>query len=137
MDNIDKKLLELLKQNARMPFVELGSQVGLSEAAVRRRVKNLVDSGIIRRFTIDIELQHEASALTLVTVTPGADSSEISSKIKSIHTVDRVYEVTGQHDIAILISGPTISDVNNTIDQIRKMPGIGSTVTMVILRQVT
>ncbi|MDG6928916.1 MAG: Lrp/AsnC family transcriptional regulator [Nitrososphaerota archaeon] len=137
MDNIDRRLLELLREDSRASFVELGGKVGLSEAAVRRRVKNLADGGVIRRFTVDVEVGHGAGALTLVTMSTAASSAEISDRIRSLRAVRKVYEVTGEHDMAILISGSDISEVNGTIDQIRKMEGVATTNTMVILRELT
>ncbi|HDN62475.1 MAG TPA: AsnC family transcriptional regulator, partial [Candidatus Bathyarchaeota archaeon] len=47
MDEIDRKILKLLKENARRSYVEIGKIVGLTEGAVRRRVKKLIDEGRI------------------------------------------------------------------------------------------
>ena len=51
-DKIDEKILEFLKNDSRESFVEIGKKLKLSESAVRRRVKNLVDGGVIERFTL-------------------------------------------------------------------------------------
>jgi DNA-binding Lrp family transcriptional regulator len=110
--------------------------MGMSEAAVRRRVKNLVRQGIIRKFTVDLQASQIASALTLVAVTPGSPTSEVANKIKLLDNVSKVNEITGEYDIAIMIEAFTMEEVNNTIDQIRKTEGVASTNTMVILREV-
>ena len=52
-DKIDEKIIEALKKDARESFVEIGKKLKLSESAVRRRVKNLVDGGTIKKFTIE------------------------------------------------------------------------------------
>jgi Lrp/AsnC family leucine-responsive transcriptional regulator len=137
MDEVDKKLLDLLKHDARLSFVELGSKVGLSEAAVRRRVKRLQELGIIKRFTIDIEVGQAASALTLVAVAPSSPTSEVSARIKALPAVQRVYEITGQYDIAVLITGTNIAEVNSSIDEIRRAEGVATTNTIIILREIT
>jgi len=134
---VDKKLLELLKHDARLSFVELGSRVGLSEAAVRRRVKRLQETGIIKRFTIDIEVGQAASALTLIAVAPSVPTSDVSAKIKDLPAVHRVYEITGQYDIAALITGTNIAEVNASIDMIRRSEGVATTNTIIILREIT
>jgi DNA-binding Lrp family transcriptional regulator len=137
MDEVDKKLLELLKHDARLSFVDLGSNVGLSEAAVRRRVKRLQELNIIKRFTIDIEVGQAASALTLVAVAPSTPTNDVSARIKVLPAVQRVYEITGQYDIAVLITGTNIAEVNGSIDQIRRADGVATTNTIIILREIT
>jgi DNA-binding Lrp family transcriptional regulator len=137
MDEIDRRLLELLKQDARMSYVDLGARVGLSEAAVRRRIKKLQDEGIIKRFTVDIEVGQGASALTLVAVTPSTPTSQVSSRIKTLPGVQRVYEITGQYDIAVLITASNIAEVNRCIDDIRKSEGVATTNTIIILREIS
>ena len=47
-DKIDEKILEYLRNDSRESFVEIGKKLKLSESAVRRRVKNLVDGGVLK-----------------------------------------------------------------------------------------
>lgn len=137
LDDVDRKLLDLLKQDARMSYVELGAKVGLSEAAVRRRIKKLQEEGIIKRFTVEIEVGQGASALTLVSVMPSVPTSEVSAKIKNLPGVQKVYEITGQYDIAVLITGSNIVEVNKCIDDIRRLEGVATTNTIIILREIS
>jgi len=137
LDEIDRRLLELLKKDARMSYVELGAKVGLSEAAVRRRIKKMQKEGIIKRFTVEIEVGEGASALTLVSVTPSTPTSEVSTRIKNLPNVQKVYEITGQYDIAVLITASNIAEVNKCIDDIRKAEGVATTNTIIILREIS
>lgn len=136
MDKIDQAIIKYLRNDGRAPYLEIASKMGMSEAAVRRRVKNLVRHGIIRKFTVDLQASYIASALTLVAVTPGSPTSEVANKIKLLDSVSKVNEITGQYDIAVMIEAFMMEEVNNTIDQIRKTEGVASTNTMVILREV-
>ena len=68
MDSPDEKILKLLKENSRAKFVDIGKAVGLTEGAVRRRVKNLAESGVIRKFSIEIE--NDAEAIVLIRTKP-------------------------------------------------------------------
>ncbi|MGC8568807.1 MAG: winged helix-turn-helix transcriptional regulator [Nitrososphaeria archaeon] len=135
MDEIDLKLLELLKENGRASYIELGKQLNLSEAAVRRRVKKLVDEGVIKKFTIEIKERERAMALTLLSTSPNVPTYEVASAISKIKGVEKVYEITGQYDIAVLISAPSIAEVNKVIDDIRKSNGVVNTNTVIILRE--
>jgi DNA-binding Lrp family transcriptional regulator len=51
-DEIDERIIRILQEDSRRAFVDIANEIGLSESAVRRRVKNLVDRAIIKRFTI-------------------------------------------------------------------------------------
>ncbi len=135
MDEIDLKLLELLKENGRASYIDLGKELNLSEAAVRRRVKKLVDEGIIKKFTIEIKERERAMALTLLSTSPNVPTYEVAAMISKIKGVEKVYEITGQYDIAVLISAPSIAEVNKVIDDIRKTNGVINTNTVIILRE--
>jgi len=135
MDEIDLKLLELLKEDGRASYIDLGKQLNLSEAAVRRRVKKLVEDGVIKKFTIEIKERERAMALTLLSTSPNVPTYEVASNISKIKGVEKVYEITGQYDIAVLISAPSIAEVNKVIDEIRKAEGVINTNTVIILRE--
>ncbi|MFP3133097.1 MAG: Lrp/AsnC family transcriptional regulator [Nitrososphaeria archaeon] len=135
MDEIDLKLLELLKEDGRASYIDLGKKLNLSEAAVRRRVKKLVEDGVIKKFTIEIKERERAMALTLLSTSPNIPTYEVASNISKIKGVEKVYEITGQYDIAVLISAPSIAEVNKVIDEIRKADGVINTNTVIILRE--
>ncbi|MEM2280530.1 MAG: HTH-type transcriptional regulator LysM [Candidatus Bathyarchaeia archaeon] len=134
MDEIDRKIIQILKQNGRATYGEIGKAVGLSEGAVRKRIKYLVSSGGIKRFTLKLSLSEWAEAIVLVSVNPAIPTSEISAKLLKLPNVDTVYEVTGEYDIATIISAMSIAEVNECIEKIRKIDGVIKTNTMIILR---
>lgn len=137
MDNIDEKIIGILKDDARKPFVEIANMVGLSESAVRRRIKTLVDNGIIKKFTIELVTPDKTSALALISVSPAIDTSKVSEELKRIKGIDIIYEITGQYDIVAIMSAPTIAEINKCIDNIRRIEGVDDTNTVIILRIVT
>jgi len=134
-DKVDSAIIEALKENSRISYIELGEKVGLSEAAVRRRIKKLVEEGVIRKFTIDVK-EEAAHAFTLVAVNPSTPTFEISKSIKKIKGVRQVYEITGQYDIITFIGGPSIAEGNSYVEEIRKTPGVMKTNTVIILKEV-
>jgi len=136
LDSTDEKIIEILKKNSRKPFVDIAEDVGLSESAVRRRVKTLIDNGIIKRFTLELSTPDKTSALTLISVNPSVDTSKVSERLKTLEGVDTVYEITGQYDIVAIISAPTITDINKCIDNVRRIEGVDDTNTVIILRTV-
>ncbi len=137
MDKTDEQILRILREDSRLAFVEIASKVGLSEAAVRRRVSNLVKEGSIRRFTIDVEEPQTAtSAITYVSVSPSCPTADVSKELKSVKGVDTIYETTGPFDIAAIIRGASISDVNKSVEEIRRLEGVLKTETTIVLRTI-
>ena len=136
-DKVDEKIIEFLKEDSRKSFVDIGKELKLSESAVRRRVKQLVDKGTIKKFTLELGEENATSAIVLVSVDSATDTSKVSTKLAKLDGVKTVYEITGQYDITTIISAPNIAEINSTIDALRKIPGVIDTNTVIILRKVT
>jgi Lrp/AsnC family transcriptional regulator for asnA, asnC and gidA len=134
IDETDEKIIRILQTDSRRAFVDIANEIGLSESAVRRRVKNLVDRRIIKRFTIELGASDKTSAITLISVAATADTSAVSNQLMNLNGVKVVYEITGQYDIAAIIAAPAIADINKCIDDIRKIEGVSDTDTVIILK---
>ena len=135
-DKVDEKIINYLKLDSRESFVDIGKKLKLSESAVRRRVKNLVDGGTIKRFTVELGEENATSAIVLISVESSTDTSKVSEKLAKLDGVKTVYEITGQYDITTIISATNIAEINNSIDALRKIPGVIDTNTVIILRKV-
>jgi Lrp/AsnC family transcriptional regulator, regulator for asnA, asnC and gidA len=134
MDEKDKQIIKILKEDARAGYGEIGAEVNLSEGAVRKRIKILTDENIIKKFTVKIGLAEGAQAITLLATNPAYPTQEVSKKIQVIPNVETVYEVTGEYDIVAVISGMNVTEVNECIEKIRRVEGIMKTNTMIVLR---
>lgn len=136
-DKKDEKIVEFLRNNSRESFVDIGKNLKLSESAVRRRVKNLVSSGTIKKFTVEVGEGNTTSAFVLISVESSIDTSKVSSKITKIQGVKTVYEITGQYDITVVIRASNITEINECIDALRKIPGVTDTNSVIILKTIT
>ncbi|MGY5147248.1 MAG: HTH-type transcriptional regulator LysM [Candidatus Nitrosopumilus sp. bin_7KS] len=135
-DKVDEKIIGYLKEDSRESFVDIGKKLKLSESAVRRRVKNLVDSGTIKKFTLELGEENSTSAIVLVSVDSATDTSKVSLKLAKLEGVKTVYEITGQYDITTIMSATNIAEINTTIDALRKISGVVDTNTVIILRKI-
>jgi len=136
-DKTDEMIIEFLRNDSRESYVDIGKKLKLSESAVRRRVKNLVDSGTIKKFTIEVGDQNATKAIVLISVDSSIDTSKVSAKLTKLEGIKTVYEITGQYDITVIISAPTITEINSCIDALRKIPGVTDTNTVIILKTVS
>jgi DNA-binding Lrp family transcriptional regulator len=135
-DKIDDKIIGFLRDDARESFVEIGKKLKLSESAVRRRVKNLVDNKVIEKFTVQMGESNTTSAIVLISVDSATDTSKVSIKLTKLEAVKTVYEITGQYDISVIIRAANISKINGCIDELRKIQGVIDTNTVIILRTI-
>lgn len=136
LDQVDEKIISILREEARRPYVEIAKTVNLSEAAIRRRVSNLVKGGVISKFTIETNLGPQARAISLLSVNPNSPTTEVSSRLRKVRGVESIFEITGEYDIAVIVSGSNIAEINSSIDEIRRLNGIADTNTVVVLKTV-
>lgn len=97
LDNIDKQLLAELSENGRLSYVELAERVGLSRVAVRDRIQNLKDKGVIEKFTVVINSEKfgkQVSAFFEVDVEP-MQLQEVAQNLANNPQVASIYQTTG------------------------------------------
>lgn len=135
-DSVDDKIIKILQEDSRKSFVEIANEIGYSESAVRRRVKNLTRNGIIKKFTIATQSGDKTSAIALISVSSTSDTSAVSANLMKLTGVQTIYEITGQYDIAAIISSPSIAEINRCIDDVRRTEGVADTNTVIILRTI-
>ena len=134
MDDVDRKIMGILRDNARESFTNMAEAVGTSEGTIRARVKRLVDEGTIRKFTIRTAGSN-VKALIEVSVTNNVNTAEVAAKIRAWDGVESVWEVTGENDIVVVADCPNTSDLNAIIDKIREVPGTQATRSRLILKE--
>ena len=135
-DQIDDHILEFLRKDSRESFVEIGKKLKLSESAIRHRVKNMVGSGTITKFTIE-EGGGQPEALVMVSADSSIDTSKVSLKLTKLGAIKKIYEITGQYDICVIIQAPSINEINACIDDLRKITGVTDTNTVIILKTIS
>jgi DNA-binding Lrp family transcriptional regulator len=135
-DKIDESVLEFLRKDSRESFVEIGKKLKLSESAIRHRVKNMVGSGTITKFTIE-EGGGQPEALVMVSADSSIDTSKVSLKLTKLGAIKKIYEITGQYDICVIIQAPSINEINACIDDLRKITGVTDTNTVIILKTIS
>jgi len=132
LDEMDRKILEMLIKDARTPYTEIAKKLNVSEATIRKRVGKLIKSGVIKRFTVEIG-ESGMKAIVLVKVRPGHNIPEIARAISNLGDVVKACEVTGEYDIVVEIASPDTVSLNQTIERIRSMEGVSGTLSMVVL----
>lgn len=136
LDEIDRKILEALRKNARTPFTELGRSLGISDATVHVRVKKMVDEAVIKMFTIEVDkemLGEEVQGFVLLSVAPGSLVDVVKQLIHD-QKIHEVYEVHGSHDLMIKIEAADLEKVRDLTLKIRGIKNITSSEVITVFR---
>jgi Lrp/AsnC family transcriptional regulator, involved in the regulation of lysine biosynthesis len=130
MDNINLKIIEKLRVDARTPFLQIAKQLEVSEGTIRKRVKDLIQDKEIKKFTI--ETKKDTFAIVGIETETKTETKKIAERIKS-YGVNTLYEVTGRFDIICMVPSAEREDVNSMLEHIRTIPGVLHTETFTVL----
>ena len=134
IDNLDKRILEIMKKDSRCPYVEIAEKLGVSEGTVRSRVHKMTEDGIIRGFTIKTSSKN-VKALVEVRIDVNTDTEEIARKLSEYDGVPEVFEVTGDQDIIAIVDVESSQSLNEIIERVRRYDNVLSTRTRLILKE--
>ncbi len=135
LDDVDRKIIGVLQRDGRCPYGTIAAQVGLSEAAVRRRVQRLRETGIMEIVAVTDPLQLGFTREALVGIRVQGDVRLVADKIASIDEVNYVVLCAGSFDIlAELVTVDDDSLVHLLNDAIRSIPGVTEVETFLYLK---
>ena len=139
LDELDRKILDLLTQNARYTYSELGERLGLSRVAIKNRMDALEERGIIVGYTVIVNPQKLGSAVSCyyeLEARPDA-LPEILRRLEACPTVTQLYRVTGEcclHIHAVAADQEELERLMNEV--LDRLPGVEKLTTRVILSRV-
>jgi len=96
IDLLDHKIIEELKNNSRISFSDISQKIDKTEATVRRRVKKLLEEGIITRFTIDFNVDSKQSISATIKAIPDfKDIKRILKQLREIEEIKHIWRLSG------------------------------------------
>lgn len=140
LDDTDRAILDLLRDNARRPLREIATAVGLTVAPVQRRITRLEKLGVIERYTVQINHGRIATGIEAMTELHFADDLDLAQIMEFVAQVPEVKEVltlAGDPDALIRIQVEGVEDLRRVVSSLRSTKAIASTKTLVVLEQWT
>ena len=134
LDEIDEKLLGLLRANARLPAAALARELGISRPAVHERIRKLEQAGIIQGYTI-ITAKTAGSGLrahVLVGLDPKLHDRAIAA-LRAFPAIRRLHTVSGDFDLLIELTAPSSEELDDVLTRIGHVAGVKQTKTSVLL----
>ena len=137
LDDLSKAIIEKLQEDGRRSYAGIGKAVGLSEAAVRQRVQRLIDAGVMQIVAVTDPMQLGFARQAMIGIRGTGDSTKLADKLAALPSVAYVVLTAGSFDV---IAEVVCEDDNDLLEllntQIRALPGVSSTETLVYLKLV-
>ena len=139
LDEVDLKILDIIIQNARIPFKDVAKEVGVSRAAVHQRVNRMIELEVITGSGYHIspkKVEFRTCSYIGIFLEKGGLFSEVVDRLKQIPEIVECHYTTGQYAIFIKVYAKDNEHLKSVLsDEIQKIQGIASTETFISLEE--
>ena len=135
MDDIDNRLVDALREDARAPTAALARALGLSRTTVQSRLERLERQGVIAGYTVRLSDAHERGqihAYVMMTVSH-KQATAVTSAVRRLSAVRSLQSVGGPFDLIARAVTPTVNDMDALIDALGAIDGVERTTSSIVL----
>src|SRR5690606_35759605 len=142
LDMFDRKIIEIVAENGRIPVTELAAQIGLSKTPCNARLKRLIEDGYIQGFRAVIDpqklgLDHVAFAEVTLSDTREKALTEFNRAVSKIREVEECHMIAGRFDYLLKVRTLNIRRYREVLgEKISSLPHVASTSTSVVMQSV-
>lgn len=135
MDDLDHKLLGLLRADARESAASLAKRLRVSRGTVQNRIARMQSEGVIQGFTVRTgrELEPNRVRAIMTIAIEGERSRAVIQALRGLPEVSAIHTTNGRWDVVAELDTATLAEFSRTLDQIRTIDGIASTETSILL----
>jgi Lrp/AsnC family transcriptional regulator for asnA, asnC and gidA len=137
IDSLDKKILKLITQNARIPYLEVARECKVSGAAIHQRIQKLINMGVITgsRFTIEpSKVGFKTTAYMGIFLEQASQYHSVLEELRKIPEITQCHFTTGNYSVFIKIFAHDNEHLKIVLtDKIQVIPGIARTETFISL----
>lgn len=137
LDDTTRAIIEQLQEDGRRPYTAIGQAVGLSEAATRQRVRNLVDSGVVQIVGITDPTQVGFGRQAMIGITATGDLDLLASELCKIPEAEYIAITAGSYDLIVEVVARDDRHLMSILNkQIRQLSGVIRTESLLYLKLV-
>lgn len=139
IDNLDKKILKILSQNARIPFKDVATECNVSRAAIHQRVQHLIEANVIMGSGFDVNpksLGYSTCTYVGITLERGSMYKQVVERLCHIPEIVECHFTTGPYTMLVKLfarDNEQLMDLLN--NQLQDIPGVVATETLISLEQ--
>ncbi len=135
MDEIDHKLMSLLRQDARLSVAALAAKLHVSRGTVTNRIRRLEDDGVIVGYTVRLrpDVQHNAIKAWMSIAVDGNQTRTVIASLLGEPGVATLHDTNGRWDLLAELRAETLQELAKVLERIRLLKGISNTETSIHL----
>ncbi|HSG90619.1 MAG TPA: Lrp/AsnC family transcriptional regulator [Pseudomonadales bacterium] len=135
LDDLDHRLIALLRTNARLPVADLARQLGVARATVQNRMQRLERADVIRGYTVTLVTGDDGvgvRAMMSLAVESRAEQDVIQT-LRGRTEIAAIHHTTGQWDLILELESRNLAEFNTAVGQIRQIEGVRATESNILL----
>src|SRR4051812_8221950 len=139
LDDLDRQLVALLRDNAREPVVALAARLGVTRATVNKRLHRLLDSGAILGFSVRVHDAAEGSVIRAITLI-AVESRDARDAIRTLHGIPDIaalHTTNGRWDLVAELRCASLTALDAALGTIRGIEGVRDSETSILLSTAT
>lgn len=135
LDDTDRRLIALLRDDARLPAASLAAALGISRATVKTRMERLQANGVIQGFTVVLGEDTDTApvrAIAMIEV-EGRVTDRVARALAGFPQIRALYSTNGRWDLVAEIETQSLYDFDETLRAVRLIEGVNLTETSILL----
>ena len=135
LDDLDRRLIGLLRGDSRLPSATLARQLGVSRGTVQNRIARLVECGVLLGFTVRLSGDAEGAAVRAITSIEvrSADMRAVVAALRRLPDVGQVHSTNGRWDLVAEINTADLAALDRTLTAIRALKAVANSETSILL----
>jgi Lrp/AsnC family leucine-responsive transcriptional regulator len=137
MDDVDERILALLRRNARMSLRDIAAEINLSPAPVKRRIERMEADGVIAGYTVVLDHSRSAQhfeAFAEVRLPPGGDVDVLWEELQTVPEVEQIFTIAGDPDALVRLRVDSVEHLQRVVNGLRKSGRAAGTKTLIVMK---
>jgi Lrp/AsnC family transcriptional regulator, leucine-responsive regulatory protein len=135
MEDVDRRIVDLLSGDGRISYTDLGKTLGMSTSAVHQRVRRLEERGVVRGYTARLDHRALGKAMTsFISISPldPAAPDDIPDRLRAISEIEECHSVAGDENYILKVRIATPADLEELLAKIRAAANVATRTTVVL-----
>ncbi len=135
VEDLDRRIIELLTQDGRISYTDLGKSLGMSTSAVHQRVRRLEQRGVIKGYTAKVDHQalgRQITAFMSITPLDPAAPDDIPERLRELPQIEECHSVAGDENYILKVRVDTPAELEELIASVRGVANVSTRTTVVL-----
>jgi len=137
LDDINRRLIALLRNDGRMPCATLARHLGISRGTVQNRIDRLVASRVVLGFTVRLGSDGEGAGVRAIMAIEvrSSDTRAVVAALRRMPEVGRVHSTNGRWDLVAELATPDLAALDRALTEIRALKAVANSETSILLSE--